>query len=181
MSRPLDIDRDKLRRNAREHLSRGAVTEAYGAERERVIEVLNQVLATEVVCALRYRNNYHVAHGIHAEPVAQEFLEHAQQEEDHADRLMARIVQLGGEPNLDPRGLAERAHAEYHGSGSMRDMLRENLIAERIAIDSYTQIVRWLGDRDPTTRRLMEEILAQEEEHADDLATLLEGSRFDGP
>lgn len=171
------MDLDSIRRRAREHMERGAVTGAYGTDPARVIEVLNEVLATEIVCTLRYKANAFMAAGIHAEPVAEEFREHARHEQEHADRVAERITQLGGEPNLDPEGLATRSHSQYHQSNDLQAMIRENLVAERIAIESYSEIVRWLGDRDPTSRRMMEEILAVEEEHADDLANLLE--RFD--
>jgi bacterioferritin len=177
MTKNFKIDVDAVRDGARENLDNGAVTEAYQADRARVIEVLNEVLASETVCALRYRNNYHAAQGIHAEAIAAEFLEHAQQEEAHAHRVATRIKQLGGEPNFDPKGLAERSHAKYRGAGSLRDMLHDNLVEERVAIETYSQIVRWLGDDDPSTRRMMEAILEQEEEHADDLAGILQGAR----
>lgn len=176
MKSAFHLDLDDIKRRASQNIDDGAVTDAYGADRATVLEVLNSVLATETVCALRYRNNYHVAKGIHAEAVAQEFLEHAIQEEQHAHRVATRIAQLGGEPNLDPHGLAERSHADYRGAGSLTDMLKDNLIAERIAIETYSQIVRWLGEADPTSRRLIEEILEQEEEHADDLANILQGT-----
>ncbi|MET0285117.1 MAG: ferritin-like domain-containing protein [Polyangiales bacterium] len=175
MKQPFKIDLQSIKTKAREHILQGAVTENYSADREAVIKVLNDVLATELVCNLRYRNNALVAHGIHAEAVAAEFTEHATQEQDHADRIAARIVQLGGEPNMDPASLTARSHADYKTSRDIRELLRENLIAERVAVDTYAEIARWLGEDDPTTRRLIEEILEQEEEHADDLASLLEG------
>jgi bacterioferritin len=174
MKEPFRLDLENIKRRAREHMSEGAVTETYGADREAVIKVLNEALATEIVCNLRYRNNALVAQGINAENVAAEFREHAAQEEVHADKLAMRIMQLGGEPNMDPATLTTRSHADYTTSRNLRDLLRENLIAERVAISTYSEIVRWLGDDDPTTRRLMEWILEQEEEHADDLASLLE-------
>ena len=136
--------------------------------------MLNEALATEIVCTLRYRRHYYMASGIHSESVKAEFLEHANEEQAHADQIAERIVQLGGEPDLDPQGLAMRSHAEYKEGTDLRDMLREDLIAERIAIDSYREIVEWLGGRDSTTRRILEEILAKEEEHAEDLSSLLE-------
>ncbi len=173
MPNTFQIDIEKIKRRAREHMSEGAVTESYGADREAVLKVLNEVLATEIVCTLRYRNNFLVAQGIHAESVAAEFKQHALEEQDHADRVAARIVQLGGEPNMDPSSLTSRSHAEYKTSSSLIDMLQENLVAERIAISTYSEIVRWLGDGDATTRRLMEYLLEREEEHADDLASLL--------
>jgi bacterioferritin len=166
-------DLEAIRRRAREKMSDGAVTGAYRADRQKVIDVLNEVLATEIVCVLRYKAHYFMASGIHSESVAQEFLEHAQQEQEHADNIAQRIVQLGGVPNLNPEGMSSRAHAEYHSGRDLREMLQEDLVAERIAIESYSEIVRWLGDDDPTTRRLIERILEQEEEHADDLASLL--------
>lgn len=176
MNEPFHLDLENIKRRAREHMLSGAVTETYGADREAVIKVLNEVLATEVVCNLRYRNNALVAQGIHAEAIAAEFQEHAMQEQDHADKIAMRIMQLGGEPNFDPATLTSRSHAEYKTSRNLRELLRENLIAERVAISTYSEIVRWLGDGDPTTRRLIEWVLEQEEEHADDLASLLEGS-----
>jgi bacterioferritin len=139
-----------------------------------VIKLLNEALATEIVCVLRYKRHHFMAKGIHAEGVAAEFLEHANEEQQHADQIAARITQLGGEPDFSPDGLASRSHAEYVEGENLEDMIREDLVAERIAIDSYREIIVYLGDNDPTTRRLMEEILAKEEEHADDLANLLE-------
>ncbi|HEX5657714.1 MAG TPA: ferritin-like domain-containing protein [Polyangiales bacterium] len=176
MKQPFRLDLENIKRKAREHMLQGAVTENYGADREAVIKVLNEVLATELVCNLRYRNNALVAQGIHAEAVAAEFTEHAGQEQQHADMIANRIVQLGGEPNMDPATLTARSHADYTTSRDIKTLLRENLIAERVAIDTYAEIVRWLGDDDPTTRRLLEQVLEQEEEHADDLASLLEGT-----
>ena len=166
-------DIQEIRRRARQHIERGAVTEGYKADRETVIKLLNEGLATEIVCNLRYRRHYFMAMGIHAEPVAAEFLQHAQEEQGHADQIAERITQLGGEPDFNPEGLLSRSHAEYVEGQSLVDMIRENLVAERIAIDSYSEIVRYLGGNDPTTRRMLEEILAKEEEHADDLADLL--------
>lgn len=154
----------------------GAVTGAYKADRDRVLEVLNEVLATEIVCVLRYKSHYYRARGIYKEPVAAEFLEHAAEEQAHADRVSERIAQLGGEPNLNPEGLAARSHSEYRGGESLRELIQEDLVAERIAVETYSEIIRWLADDDPTTRRMMEDILAQEEEHADDLLDLLERS-----
>jgi len=166
-------DIQEIRKRARQHIERGAVTEAYKADRDTVINVLNEALATEIVCNLRYRRHYFMAMGIHAQPVAAEFLQHAQEEQGHADQIAERITQLGGEPNFNPEGLLTRSHAEYVEGQSLVDMIRENLVAERIAIESYGDIVRYLGNDDPTTRRLMEGILAVEEEHADDMADLL--------
>ena len=163
-----------LRKRAREHIAEGAVTPGYHADRDVVIKLLNEALATEIVCTLRYKRHYFMAKGIHAEGVAAEFLEHANEEQQHADQIAARITQLGGEPDFSPDGLVTRSHAEYVEGDTLEDMIREDLIAERIAIDSYREIITYLAEKDPTTRRLMEEILAKEEEHADDLATLLE-------
>jgi bacterioferritin len=166
-------DLEEIRRRALEKMDDGAVTSAYLADREKVIEVLNEVLATETVCTLRYRNHYFMARGIHASGVEDEFLEHANAEQAHADRVAKRITELGGRPNLDPAGLATRSHAQYGEGETLEDMIREDLVAERIAIATYSEIVRWIGNTDPTTRRLMEELLATEEEHADDMAKLL--------
>jgi bacterioferritin len=163
-----------LRKRAREHIAEGAVTPGYHADRDVVIKLLNEALATEIVCTLRYRRHYFMAKGIHAEGVAAEFLEHANEEQQHADQIAARITQLGGEPDFSPDGLASRSHAEYVEGDDLESMIREDLVAERIAIDSYREMVAYLAENDPTTRRLMEEILAKEEEHADDLANLLE-------
>lgn len=175
MKEPFRLDLENIKQRAREHMSEGAVTSTYGADREAVIRVLNEALATEIVCNLRYRNNALVAQGINAEAIAAEFNEHAAEEQVHADKIATRIVQLGGEPNMDPATLTSRAHADYKTSRNLRELLRENLIAERVAISTYSEIVRWLGEGDPTTRRLMEWVLEQEEEHADDLASMLEG------
>ncbi|HZI67461.1 MAG TPA: ferritin-like domain-containing protein [Thermoanaerobaculia bacterium] len=166
-------DVTELRRRARQHIEDGAVTAGYGADRHKVIAVLNEALATEIVCVLRYKRHYFMAQGIHAQAVAQEFLEHANEEQGHADRIAQRITQIGGEPDFNPEGLATRSHSQYVEGNSLVDMIREDLVAERIAIESYGEIVRFLGDRDITSRRLMEEILANEEEHADDLNNLL--------
>jgi bacterioferritin len=166
-------DVQKLRDNARAHIERGPLTEDYGAEQERVVKVLNEALATELVCVLRYKRHYYMAQGINSAPVAAEFLQHATEEQGHADQIAARIVQLQGEPDFNPATLVERSHAEYVPGDSLIDMITEDLVAERVAIASYTEISRWLGDSDITTRRLMESILAVEEEHADDLLTFL--------
>ena len=166
-------DIEEIRRRAMEKMEQGAVTASYGADRVRVIEVLNEVLATETVCTLRYKTHYYMAKGVHAPGVENEFLEHAREEQDHADRVAKRITELGGTPNLDPAGLATRSHAQYGIGESLNAMIQEDLIAERIAIATYSEIVRWLGNDDSTTRRMMEEILATEEEHADDMAKLL--------
>lgn len=166
-------DVKEIRRRARQHIEQGAITDGYKADRERVIAVLNEVLATELVCVLRYKRHYYMASGIHAEPVAQEFLQHANDEQLHADQVAERITQLQGEPNFNPEGLATRSHSEYVEGGSLVDMIREDLVAERITVESYSEIVRWLGNDDPTTRSLIEDILKKEEEHADDLVKLL--------
>jgi bacterioferritin len=166
-------DIEEIRRRAMEKMQDGAVTAFYKADKEKVIEVLNEVLATETVCTLRYRNHYFMATGIHASGVESEFLEHANQEQQHADRVAKRITELGGKPNLNPEGLATRSHAQYGEGDTLEEMIKEDLIAERIAVATYSEIVRWLGNDDPTTRRIMEDILAQEEEHADDMAKLL--------
>jgi len=166
-------DVETIRRNARKHIEEGAVTQAYSGNREAIIKLLNEALATELVCTLRYRHDYFVARGLKAQVAAAEFLEHANAELGHADQIAERIVQLGGEPDLDPDILRKRSHAEYKPSKQLKDMLRENLIAERIAIDSYRAMVDFVGADDPTTRRLLEGILAVEEEHADDLSDLL--------
>ena len=162
-----------LRERARKHIENGAVTEGYKADRETVIRLLQEALATEIVCVLRYKRHYFMATGIHANAVAQEFQEHAAEEQGHADRIAGRITQLGGEPNFNPDGLSSRSHSEYVEGDSLVDMIREDLVAERVAIESYSEIIRFLGDRDVTTRRMMEEILEVEEEHADDLRDLL--------
>ncbi len=166
-------DIQELRRRARQHIRDGAVTEGYQADPGQVISVLNQALATEIVCVLRYKRHYFMAQGINASSVAQEFQEHAAEEQGHADRIAGRIAQLGGEPNFNPDGLASRSHSQYVEGATLVEMLREDLVAERIAIESYGEIVRFLGDRDITSRRMMEEILEVEEEHADDLRDLL--------
>jgi bacterioferritin len=151
------------------------VTPGYAADRETVVKLLNEALATEIICVLRYKRHYFMASGLHADPVAAEFLQHATEEQAHADELATRIVQLGGEPNFSPEGLATRSHAEYVEGDSLLDMIKEDLVAERIAIDSYGEMIRYLGGDDPTTRRMLEGILAMEEEHADDLSSLLQG------
>ena len=166
-------DIEEIRRRALDKMGDGAVTAFYKADREKVIEVLNEVLATETVCTLRSLNHYFIAQGIHSSGVEDEFLEHAKDEQEHADRVAKRITELGGTPNLNPEGLAARSHAEYGTGTKLEDMIREDLVAERIAIATYSEIVRWLGSDDPTTRRMMEELLATEEEHADDMAKLL--------
>jgi bacterioferritin len=162
-----------IRDRARQHIEKGAVTEGYKADLPTVIRILNDALATEIVCILRYKRHYYMATGINAQSVAQEFLQHANEEQAHADQIAARIVQLGGEPNFSPEGLSSRSHSEYVEGESLIDMIKEDLVAERVAIESYTEIIRYLDDNDPTSRRMMEGILAMEEEHAEDLATLL--------
>jgi bacterioferritin len=171
---PFLTDIQTLRTRARQHIESGAVTPGYRADRETVIKLLNEALATEIVCVLRYKRHFFMATGINAQSVAQEFLQHANDEQAHADQIAQRIVQLGGEPNFSPDGLTTRSHSEYVEGESLVDMIKEDLVAERIAIDSYRDMVNYFGNDDPTTRRLMETILAMEEEHADDLASLLE-------
>lgn len=166
-------DVKEIRKRAREHVERGAVTEGYRADVKTMVKLLNEALATEIVCVLRYKRHYFMAAGIHADPVAQEFQLHATEEQGHADEIAQRITQLGGEPNLNPEGLLTRSHSEYVEGKSLVDMIREDLVAERIAIDSYADMIRYVGDKDPTTRRMLEGILAKEEEHADDLANML--------
>lgn len=166
-------DIEAIRKRAREHMGDGAVTGGYKADREKVIELLNQSLATELVCVMRYKRHYFMAQGINSEAVASEFLEHAGEEQAHADRIAERITQLGGAPNFNPEGLTKRAHSQYVEGSSLTDMIKEDLVAERIAIEIYSEIIRFLGDDDPTTRRIMEEILSNEEEHADDMSNLL--------
>lgn len=162
-----------LRERARQHIEDGAVTQSYAADRQTVLRLLNEALATELVCTLRYRRHYFMANGVQAEAVKEEFRTHALEEQAHADLLAARIVQLDGEPNFDPHGLAERSHAEYVAGESLNGMIREDLIAERVAIDSYKEMITYLGSNDPTTKRMLEEILAKEEEHAEDLSSML--------
>jgi len=173
-NQPFLTDIKTLRERARQHIQNGAVTEGYTADRETVVKLLNEALATEIVCVLRYKRHYYMASGIHAEGVAAEFLQHANDEQGHADRIAQRIVQLKGEPNLNPDGLLMRSHAEYVEGTTLLDMIKEDLVAERIAIDSYREMINYLGSDDPTSRRMLEEILAVEEEHADDLQNLLE-------
>jgi bacterioferritin len=171
---PFLTDIQRLRARARQHIEHGAVTPGYRADRETVIRLLNEALATEIVCVLRYKRHYFMASGINAQSVAQEFLQHANDEQVHADQIAQRIVQLGGAPNFSPDGLHTRSHSEYIEGESLVDMIKEDLVAERIAIDSYREMITYFGNDDPTTRRLMEGILATEEEHADDLVSLLE-------
>ncbi|EJN40257.1 bacterioferritin [Pseudomonas sp. NPDC089395] len=168
-------DVQTLRKRAREHVEQGAVTEGYQADREKILRLLNESLATELVCVLRYKRHYFMASGIKASVAAEEFLEHATQEAEHADKLAERIVQLGGEPDFNPDNLTKNSHAQYVAGSSLKEMVLEDLVAERIAIDSYREIIQFIGDTDPTTRRIFEDILAQEEEHADDMSDLLQG------
>jgi len=172
--KPFLTDIKTLRARARRHIEEGAVTASYKADRKTVVKLLNEALATEIVCVLRYRRHHFMAAGMNAEPVAQEFLTHANEEQQHADQIAARIVQLNGEPNFSPEGLLTRSHAEYVEGEDLVDMIKENLVAERIAIDSYREMITYIGDKDTTTTRMMEGILAMEEEHADDLVGLLE-------
>ncbi len=174
VAQPFLTDIETLRERARKHIEDGAVTAGYQADRATVIKLLNEALATELVCILRYKRHFFMASGINADAVAQEFLQHANEEQQHADQIAARIVQLKGEPNFNPEGLLTRSHAEYVEGEDLIDMIKEDLVAERIAIDSYGEMIRYIGDKDVTTRRMLEGILAVEEEHADDLASLLE-------
>lgn len=164
-----------LRMQARRHIEQGAVTAGYSADRTTVLKLLNEALATEIVCVLRYRRHHFMARGIHAKGIADEFLAHSNEEQAHADQIAERIVQLGGEPDFSPDSLTSRSHAEYVAGKSLNAMIKEDLVAERIAIDSYREMIQYLGDQDPTTSRMLKEILAVEEEHADELADLLEG------
>ena len=171
--KPFLTDVQELRRRARQHIEAGAVTDAYRGNRDTIIKLLNEALATEIICVLRYKRHYFMAKGIHAEGVAAEFLEHANDEQAHADQIAGRIVQLGGSPNFNPEGLLSRSHSEYVEGQTLVDMIKEDLVAERVAIDSYTEMIHYVGDDDITTRRMLESILAVEEEHADDLASFL--------
>jgi bacterioferritin len=166
-----------LRQRARQHIEEGAVTPGYGVDRETAIKLLNEALATEIVCVLRYKRHYFMASGINSQSVAAEFLQHATEEQVHADELAQRIVQLGGAPNLSPEGMLSRSHSEYVEGGDLIEMIREDLVAERVAIDSYREMINWFGTADSTTRRMLEGILAMEEEHAEDLVSLLEEMR----
>ena len=173
-NQPFLTDIKTIRERAREHIKRGAVTESYTLDRDTVLKLLNEALATEIVCVLRYKAHYFLASGINAKSVAAEFLEHANEEQAHADRIAERITQLDGTPNFEPTGLTSRSHAEFVVPDDLPSMIEENLVAERIAIDSYREIINYVGDRDTTTKRLLEEVLAQEEEHAEDMKTLME-------
>jgi bacterioferritin len=172
--KPFLTDIAELRRRAREHIEKGAVTAAYKGDLKVVIDLLNQALATEIVCVLRYKRHYFMARGIAADSIADEFQEHAKEEQEHADEIAARITQLGGEPDFNPQGLVMRSHAEYMPGNDLYDMIQEDLIAERIAIESYSEMIRYIGGDDMTTRRMLERILAVEEEHAEDMKSLLE-------
>ncbi len=166
-------DVQTIRERARQHIEEGALTADYKADRDTVIKLLNEALATEIVCVLRYRRHYFMAQGMNAESVKAEFLAHAGEEQAHADELAERIVQLGGEPNLSPDGLSARSHSEYVEGEDLEEMIKEDLVAERIAIESYRDMIAFVGSDDPTTRRLLENILMKEEEHAEDLVSLL--------
>jgi bacterioferritin len=170
---PFVSDVAELRKRARQHIEEGAVTSDYAADKNAVVKMLNDALATELVCVLRYRRHYFAADGLLAEAVKSEFLAHAKEEQEHADKIAERIVQLGGQPDFDPSGLATRSHSEYKAGTSLQDMIKEDLIAERIAIESYTEMVAFLAGRDPTSRRMLESILAVEEEHAEEMASML--------
>ncbi len=169
-------DIQTLRQRARAEIEKGPITEAYGADRDRVLQVLNEVLATEIVCVLRYKRHYYMASGLNAGHATAEFLQHANEEQLHVDMVAERIVQLQGEPDFNPESLTSRSHAEYVEGDSLIDMVKEDLVAERVAIASYQEIIRWLGNDDPTTRSMVETILATEEEHADDMLSLLEAA-----
>jgi bacterioferritin len=167
-------DIKEIRKRARQHIENGAVTQNYAADLDTALRILNEALATELVCVLRYKSHYYLASGIHSQSVAEEFLEHASEEQGHADKIAERITQLNGKPNFNPEGLLTRSHAEFVEGANLIEMITEDLVAERIAIESYAEMIRYFGNNDPTSRRLMEEILAAEEEHAEDLQTLLD-------
>ena len=171
--KPFLTDIKTLRERARKHIEQGAITEGYKVDLKTAIKVLNEALATEIVCVLRYKRHYYMATGIHSEAVAAEFLQHANEEQGHADEIASRIVQLGGAPDLNPDGLTSRSHAEYVEGETLLDMIKEDLVAERIAIDSYREMIKYFGTDDSTSRRMLEGILAMEEEHADDLVSML--------
>lgn len=172
-NQPFLTDITELRRRARQDMGQGAVTASYGLDTEQAVGILNRVLASEIVCVLRYKRHYYMAQGIHAEAVAAEFLQHANEEQAHVELLAHRIVQLGGGPDFNPEGLLTRSVAQYSEGTSLTEMIEEDLVAERVVIMWYAEIARWFGEKDPTTRRLIEQLLADEEEHADDLANLL--------
>jgi bacterioferritin len=173
--KPFLSDVKTLRDRARHHMQEGAVTPGYKADRTAILKLLNEVLATEIICVLRYKRHQFMAKGIHASAVAAEFAEHAADEQGHADLIAERIVQLGGEPDYAPTTLLARSHSEYAEGEDLLEMLQEDLIAERIAVESYNEIIRYVGSDDPTTRRVLETILSKEEEHAEDLSSLLQG------
>lgn len=178
---PFLSDIKDLRRRARQHMERGAITESYELDPKAVVDVLNAALATEIVCVLRYKRHFYAAKGLNKDAVATEFLQHANEEQGHADRIAERISQLGGEPDLNPATLTARSHSEYVEGSDLISMIKENLVAERIAIESYTEIIRFLGEKDVTSRRLMEEILSVEEEHANDMLDLIDKIGDAGP
>lgn len=163
-----------IRARARQHIEEGSVTDNYRGDREKILRLLNEALATEIVCTLRYKRHYHTAKGLTSLSVAQEFLAHAREEDMHAEKFADRITQLGGEPDFSPDSLTRRSHAEYVEGKTLVEMIREDLVAERVAIESYKEIIEYLGTTDPTTRRLFEEVLAVEEEHAEDMHTLID-------
>ncbi|HEY2014113.1 MAG TPA: ferritin-like domain-containing protein [Bryobacteraceae bacterium] len=171
---PFLSDIQEIRKRARQHMDKGAVPDGYQLDLQTVLRVLNEALATEIVCVLRYKRHQFMARGLNAQSVSDEFAEHAAEEQTHADAIAGRITQLGGEPNFSPEGLATRSHSEYVEGDTLVDMIKEDLVAERIAVDSYSEIIRFFGDKDPTSRRLMEEILSKEEEHAEDMLTLID-------
>lgn len=173
-NQPFLSDIKTIRKRARQHMRRGAITDSYTLDRDTVLKLLNEALATEIVCVLRYKAHYYMAAGINAKSVAAEFLEHANEEQGHADQIAERITQLDGTPNFEPDGLSKRSHAEFVVPGHLSEMIEENLVAERIAIDSYREIINYVGDQDTTTKRMLEGILAMEEEHAEDMKTLME-------
>lgn len=173
MTQPFLSDIQEIRRRARQHMEEGAVVESYQGDVDTIVNLLNEALATEIVCTLRYKRHYFMAQGIYAEPIAEEFSEHAREEQEHADWIAERIGQLGGKPDFNPEGLVTRSHSEYVEGESLLGMVKEDLVAERIAIESYSEIIRYIGDKDITSRRLMERILEKEEEHADDLSNIL--------
>ncbi|MBI3802202.1 MAG: bacterioferritin [Nitrospirae bacterium] len=172
--KPFLTDIKTLRERARQNIEKGAVTQTYQGDINTAIDILNQALATEIVCTLRYKNHYYMASGIHAQAVAQEFLEHANEEEMHANQIAERITQLNGKPDFSPQGLISKSHSEYVEGNTLVEMIKEDLVAERIAIESYSEIIRYFGEKDPTSRRIMEEILAKEEQHAEELSNLLQ-------
>ena len=173
-NQPFLTDVKVLRERARRHIEQGAVTEGYQADRETVIKICNDALATEIVCVLRYKRHYYTAKGLSSPAIADEFLVHANEEAGHADRIAERIVQLGGEPDFSPDSLTQRSHADYDDSSDLQAMIRANLVAERVAVEVYSQLITLIGDKDSTTRRLLEDILADEQEHADELSDWLE-------